>query len=77
MAATRCRRFPELCEEWPVEGTKRVRDLGAFPRQRGPRPSGRGRAPRQAQEEKSQVAAGWMAQGKGEKMESFIFKVLL
>uniref|UniRef100_A0A8C2YFG4 Mitochondrial nucleoid factor 1 n=1 Tax=Coturnix japonica TaxID=93934 RepID=A0A8C2YFG4_COTJA len=34
MAATRYRRFLRLCEEWPVEETKRQRDLGAFIRQR-------------------------------------------
>uniref|UniRef100_A0A8D0EVA8 Mitochondrial nucleoid factor 1 n=1 Tax=Strix occidentalis caurina TaxID=311401 RepID=A0A8D0EVA8_STROC len=34
MAATRYRRFLKLCEEWPVEETKRQRDLGAFLRQR-------------------------------------------
>ncbi|XP_043356226.1 ubiquinol-cytochrome-c reductase complex assembly factor 2 isoform X1 [Dermochelys coriacea] len=34
MAATRYRRFLKLCEEWPVEETKRGRDLGAFLRQR-------------------------------------------
>ncbi|NWJ09577.1 UQCC2 factor, partial [Crypturellus undulatus] len=34
MAATRYRRFLKLCEEWPVEETKRHRDLGAFLRQR-------------------------------------------
>ncbi|XP_069489622.1 ubiquinol-cytochrome c reductase complex assembly factor 2 [Ambystoma mexicanum] len=30
MAATRYRRFLKLCEEWPVDETKRGRDLGAF-----------------------------------------------
>uniref|UniRef100_A0A8C6Z0V9 Mitochondrial nucleoid factor 1 n=1 Tax=Nothoprocta perdicaria TaxID=30464 RepID=A0A8C6Z0V9_NOTPE len=34
MAATRYRRFLKLCEEWPVEETKRQRDLGAVLRQR-------------------------------------------
>ncbi|NXH38288.1 UQCC2 factor, partial [Dicaeum eximium] len=34
MAASRYRRFLRLCEEWPVEDTKRQRDLGAFVRQR-------------------------------------------
>ncbi|XP_062997380.1 ubiquinol-cytochrome c reductase complex assembly factor 2 [Elgaria multicarinata webbii] len=34
MAVTRYRRFLKLCEEWPVEETKRGRDLGAFLRQR-------------------------------------------
>lgn len=34
MAATRYRRFLKLCEEWPVEETKRQRDLGVFIRQR-------------------------------------------
>ncbi|KAK4809131.1 hypothetical protein QYF61_004067 [Mycteria americana] len=34
MAATRYRRFLKLCEEWPVEETKRQRDLGIFLRQR-------------------------------------------
>ncbi|NXC14828.1 UQCC2 factor, partial [Corythaeola cristata] len=34
MAATRYRRFLKLCEEWPVEETKRQRDLGVFLRQR-------------------------------------------
>uniref|UniRef100_A0A803YNC5 Mitochondrial nucleoid factor 1 n=2 Tax=Phasianidae TaxID=9005 RepID=A0A803YNC5_MELGA len=34
MAATRYRRFLRLCEEWPVEETKRQRDLGVFIRQR-------------------------------------------
>ncbi|CAM5119645.1 unnamed protein product [Natator depressus] len=34
MAATRYRRFLKLCEEWPVEETKRGRDLGTFLRQR-------------------------------------------
>uniref|UniRef100_A0A8C4UVS6 Mitochondrial nucleoid factor 1 n=1 Tax=Falco tinnunculus TaxID=100819 RepID=A0A8C4UVS6_FALTI len=34
MAASRYRRFLKLCEEWPVEETKRQRDLGAFLRQR-------------------------------------------
>ncbi|NXH83187.1 UQCC2 factor, partial [Edolisoma coerulescens] len=33
-AASRYRRFLRLCEEWPVEDTKRRRDLGAFLRQR-------------------------------------------
>ncbi|KAF1403683.1 Ubiquinol-cytochrome-c reductase complex assembly factor 2, partial [Spheniscus magellanicus] len=28
MAATRYRRFLKLCEEWPVEETKRQRDMG-------------------------------------------------
>ncbi|NXA82169.1 UQCC2 factor, partial [Thryothorus ludovicianus] len=35
MAASRYRRFLRLCEEWPVEETKRQRDLGSFLRQRG------------------------------------------
>ncbi|KAH0618799.1 hypothetical protein JD844_018276 [Phrynosoma platyrhinos] len=35
MAVTRYRRFLKLCEEWPVEETKRGRDLGTFLRQRG------------------------------------------
>nr|XP_020651536.1 ubiquinol-cytochrome-c reductase complex assembly factor 2 [Pogona vitticeps] len=34
MAVTRYRRFLKLCEEWPIEETKRGRDLGAFLRQR-------------------------------------------
>ncbi|XP_053562835.1 ubiquinol-cytochrome-c reductase complex assembly factor 2 [Bombina bombina] len=34
MAALRYRRFLKLCEEWPVEETRRGRDLGAFLRQR-------------------------------------------
>ncbi|KAM5263789.1 ubiquinol-cytochrome c reductase complex assembly factor 2 isoform 2-T2 [Ctenodactylus gundi] len=34
MAASRYRRFLKLCEEWPVDETKRGRDLGAFLRQR-------------------------------------------
>ncbi|XP_053102269.1 ubiquinol-cytochrome-c reductase complex assembly factor 2 isoform X2 [Hemicordylus capensis] len=34
MALTRYRRFLKLCEEWPVEETKRGRDLGTFLRQR-------------------------------------------
>ncbi|KAM8988231.1 ubiquinol-cytochrome c reductase complex assembly factor 2 isoform 2-T2 [Guaruba guarouba] len=34
MAASRYRRFLRLCEEWPVEDSKRHRDLGAFLRQR-------------------------------------------
>lgn len=34
MAVTRYRRFLKLCEEWPVEETKRGRDLGVFLRQR-------------------------------------------
>ncbi|XP_042318302.1 ubiquinol-cytochrome-c reductase complex assembly factor 2 [Sceloporus undulatus] len=34
MAVTRYRRFLKLCEEWPVEETKRGRDLGTFLRQR-------------------------------------------
>ncbi|XP_064029907.1 ubiquinol-cytochrome c reductase complex assembly factor 2 isoform X2 [Pogoniulus pusillus] len=34
MAAARYRRFLRLCEEWPVEETKRQRDLGAVLRQR-------------------------------------------
>lgn len=29
MAASRYRRFLRLCEEWPVEESKRQRDLGA------------------------------------------------
>ncbi|XP_059806447.1 ubiquinol-cytochrome-c reductase complex assembly factor 2 isoform X2 [Hypanus sabinus] len=34
MAATRYRRFLRLCEEWPLDHTKKGRDLGAFLRQR-------------------------------------------
>ncbi|KAM4702232.1 ubiquinol-cytochrome c reductase complex assembly factor 2 [Discoglossus pictus] len=34
MAALRYRRFLKLCEEWPVDETRRGRDLGAFLRQR-------------------------------------------
>uniref|UniRef100_A0A8D0EEN3 Mitochondrial nucleoid factor 1 n=1 Tax=Salvator merianae TaxID=96440 RepID=A0A8D0EEN3_SALMN len=34
MALTRYRRFLKLCEEWPVEESKRGRDLGTFLRQR-------------------------------------------
>uniref|UniRef100_A0A8C8RE83 Mitochondrial nucleoid factor 1 n=1 Tax=Pelusios castaneus TaxID=367368 RepID=A0A8C8RE83_9SAUR len=34
MAAARYRRFLKLCEELPIEETKRGRDLGAFLRQR-------------------------------------------
>ncbi|NWI91214.1 UQCC2 factor, partial [Pitta sordida] len=34
MAASRYRRFLRLCEEWPVEETKRHRDLGTALRQR-------------------------------------------
>ncbi|KAJ7420985.1 Ubiquinol-cytochrome-c reductase complex assembly factor 2 [Willisornis vidua] len=34
MAAGRYRRFLRLCEEWPVEDTKRQRDLGLALRQR-------------------------------------------
>ncbi|XP_053313818.1 ubiquinol-cytochrome-c reductase complex assembly factor 2 [Spea bombifrons] len=34
MAALRYRRFLKLCEEWPVDETKRGRDLGAIIRQR-------------------------------------------
>ncbi|MEE6493003.1 hypothetical protein FKM82_016697 [Ascaphus truei] len=34
MAASRYRRFLKLCEEWPLDETKRGRDLGAFLRQR-------------------------------------------
>ncbi|XP_054578394.1 ubiquinol-cytochrome-c reductase complex assembly factor 2 isoform X1 [Eptesicus fuscus] len=34
MAAGRYRRFLKLCEEWPVDETKRGRDLGAYLRQR-------------------------------------------
>ncbi|XP_003220442.1 ubiquinol-cytochrome c reductase complex assembly factor 2 [Anolis sagrei] len=34
MAVTRYRRFLKLCEEWPVEESKRGRDLGTFLRQR-------------------------------------------
>lgn len=34
MAALRYRRFLKLCEEWPVDETKRGRDLGAYLRQR-------------------------------------------
>uniref|UniRef100_UPI00398F4615 ubiquinol-cytochrome-c reductase complex assembly factor 2 isoform X2 n=1 Tax=Pristiophorus japonicus TaxID=55135 RepID=UPI00398F4615 len=33
MAATRYRRFLKLCEEWPLDHTKKGRDLGAFLRQ--------------------------------------------
>ncbi|XP_061788608.1 ubiquinol-cytochrome-c reductase complex assembly factor 2 [Nerophis lumbriciformis] len=34
MAATRYRRFLKLCEEWPLDETKKGRDLGTFLRQR-------------------------------------------
>ncbi|XP_072278679.1 ubiquinol-cytochrome c reductase complex assembly factor 2 [Pyxicephalus adspersus] len=34
MAAVRYRRFLKLCEEWPVDETRRGRDLGSFLRQR-------------------------------------------
>ncbi|KAB0354598.1 hypothetical protein FD755_022057 [Muntiacus reevesi] len=34
MAASRYRRFLKLCEEWPVDESKRGRDLGAYLRQR-------------------------------------------
>lgn len=34
MAASRYRRFLRLCEEWPLDETKRGRDLGAYLRQR-------------------------------------------
>ncbi|KAM5182540.1 ubiquinol-cytochrome c reductase complex assembly factor 2 isoform 1-T1 [Mantella aurantiaca] len=34
MASVRYRRFLKLCEEWPVDETRRGRDLGAFLRQR-------------------------------------------
>ena len=34
MGASRYRRFLKLCEEWPVDETKRGRDLGAYLRQR-------------------------------------------
>ncbi|XP_038605596.1 ubiquinol-cytochrome-c reductase complex assembly factor 2 [Tachyglossus aculeatus] len=34
MAAGRYRRFLKLCEEWPLDETKRGRDLGAYLRQR-------------------------------------------
>lgn len=34
MAASRYRRFLKLCEEWPVDETKRGRDLGTYLRQR-------------------------------------------
>ncbi|XP_073522610.1 ubiquinol-cytochrome c reductase complex assembly factor 2 [Phyllobates terribilis] len=34
MAAFRYRRFLKLCEEWPVDETRRGRDLGALLRQR-------------------------------------------
>ncbi|KAF6365598.1 ubiquinol-cytochrome c reductase complex assembly factor 2 [Rhinolophus ferrumequinum] len=34
MAASRYRRFLKLCEEWPVDETKRGRDLGSYLRQR-------------------------------------------
>lgn len=34
MASARYRRFLKLCEEWPVEETKRGRDLGVVVRQR-------------------------------------------
>ncbi|KAM4044956.1 ubiquinol-cytochrome c reductase complex assembly factor 2 [Anomaloglossus baeobatrachus] len=34
MAALRYRRFLKLCEEWPVDETRRGRDLGALLRQR-------------------------------------------
>ncbi|KAM9814281.1 ubiquinol-cytochrome-c reductase complex assembly factor 2 [Neosynchiropus ocellatus] len=34
MSATRYRRFLKLCEEWPLDETKKARDLGTFLRQR-------------------------------------------
>ncbi|KAM4795503.1 ubiquinol-cytochrome c reductase complex assembly factor 2 [Rhinophrynus dorsalis] len=34
MAALRYRRFLKLCEEWPIDETRRGRDLGAYIRQR-------------------------------------------
>ncbi|ETE71234.1 hypothetical protein L345_02945 [Ophiophagus hannah] len=34
MASARYRRFLKLCEEWPVEETKRGRDLGVVVRQK-------------------------------------------
>uniref|UniRef100_A0A8C0RCM9 Mitochondrial nucleoid factor 1 n=3 Tax=Canis lupus TaxID=9612 RepID=A0A8C0RCM9_CANLF len=34
MAASRYRRFLKLCEEWPVDESKRGRDLGTYLRQR-------------------------------------------
>ncbi|XP_041084655.1 ubiquinol-cytochrome-c reductase complex assembly factor 2 [Polyodon spathula] len=34
MSATRYRRFLRLCEEWPVDETKRGRDLATFLRQK-------------------------------------------
>ncbi|XP_068122243.1 ubiquinol-cytochrome c reductase complex assembly factor 2 [Hyperolius riggenbachi] len=34
MAAARYRRFLKLCEEWPVDESRRGRDLGAYLRQR-------------------------------------------
>ncbi|XP_075051829.1 ubiquinol-cytochrome c reductase complex assembly factor 2 [Mixophyes fleayi] len=34
MAALRYRRFLKICEEWPVDETRRGRDLGAFLRER-------------------------------------------
>ncbi|XP_069612696.1 ubiquinol-cytochrome c reductase complex assembly factor 2 [Ranitomeya imitator] len=34
MAASRYRRFLKLCEEWPVDESRRGRDLGAVLRQR-------------------------------------------
>ncbi|XP_001377827.1 ubiquinol-cytochrome-c reductase complex assembly factor 2 [Monodelphis domestica] len=34
MSASRYRRFLKLCEEWPLDETKRGRDLGAYLRQR-------------------------------------------
>ncbi|MGH0161577.1 UNVERIFIED_CONTAM: hypothetical protein FKN15_041241 [Acipenser sinensis] len=34
MSATRYRRFLRLCEEWPIDETKRGRDLATFLRQK-------------------------------------------
>ncbi|XP_066447656.1 ubiquinol-cytochrome c reductase complex assembly factor 2 isoform X2 [Eleutherodactylus coqui] len=34
MAALRYRRFLKLCEEWPIDESRRGRDLGAMLRQR-------------------------------------------
>ncbi|XP_005995524.1 ubiquinol-cytochrome-c reductase complex assembly factor 2 [Latimeria chalumnae] len=34
MSATRYRRFLRLCEEWPIDETKRGRDLGLFLREK-------------------------------------------
>ncbi|KAH1171790.1 hypothetical protein KIL84_007408 [Mauremys mutica] len=66
MAATRYRRSLKLCEEWPVEATKRGRDLGAFLRQRVAQAFREGEST-QAREEDCMLldkSAGWLAQGK-------------